>query len=302
MLRFPERLALLFLLAAATPATAENLLANPHFDGSLAGWTAAPGAAWSSADVAGSAGSGSASGSNSSPEGDLAVLQVSQCVPVTSGDIYDVGVRVLVADGQSRTGSAPVVVQWYDEEGCAGSPVFTETVGTATIPLTWMTISDSLSAPATSSSAVLALFVDKNEAGGTFAAHFDNASFCSEGSCDEGPVDAPWLTSAEVPDFRFRVRITAGASSFAGAREASCQPDTLCVSGAVPGRPEVFLRVLGPRPNGFLWPTIVRFTPSRVEVEVEQLSSGESKTYVLPAVPPGVDDLPGLQDRTGFQP
>ena len=57
MLRFPERLAVLCLLAVAAPAAAENLLANPHFDGSLAGWTAAPGAAWSTADVAGSAGS-----------------------------------------------------------------------------------------------------------------------------------------------------------------------------------------------------------------------------------------------------
>ncbi|HUF79422.1 MAG TPA: hypothetical protein VMR44_10955, partial [Thermoanaerobaculia bacterium] len=70
----------------------------------------------------------------------------------------------------------------------------------------------------------------------------------------------------------------------------------------LPGRSEVFLRILGPRPNGFLWPTIVRFTPSRVVVDMHQLSSGDTNSYNLPAVPPGLDDLSGLQDRTGFLP
>jgi hypothetical protein len=74
------------------------------------------------------------------------------------------------------------------------------------------------------------------------------------------------------------------------------------VSGALPGRSEAFLRIIGPRPNGFLWPTIVRFTPSRLVVDMIQRSSGASNQYVLPAVPPGTDDLPGLQDRLGFLP
>jgi hypothetical protein len=70
----------------------------------------------------------------------------------------------------------------------------------------------------------------------------------------------------------------------------------------VAGRSEVFLRVIGPRPNGYLWPTIVRFTPSRVEVDVQQISTGITKTYVLPAIPADSDELTGLQDRTGFLP
>jgi hypothetical protein len=78
--------------------------------------------------------------------------------------------------------------------------------------------------------------------------------------------------------------------------------DTVCVSGALPGRSEAFLRILGPRPNGFLWPTIVRFTPSRVVVDMHQLSSDQTNRYTLEAVPTGVDDLSGLQDRTGFLP
>jgi hypothetical protein len=87
-----------------------------------------------------------------------------------------------------------------------------------------------------------------------------------------------------------------------GRREAACLPETACVSGALPGRSEVFLRIVGPRPNGFLWPTIVRFTPSRLVVDIRQLSTNQQRTYELPAVPSGVDDLPGLQDRFGFLP
>lgn len=112
-----------------------------------------------------------------------------------------------------------------------------------------------------------------------------------------------FFSDSEYPDFCFRVTITpAGQSSIPGTQEASCQEDTVCVSGAVPGRSETFIRILGPRPNGFLWPTIVRFTPSAVVVDLHQLSSGDTNTYTLPAVPPGADDLSGLQDRMGFSP
>lgn len=112
-----------------------------------------------------------------------------------------------------------------------------------------------------------------------------------------------FLTTPAFPDFRFRVRITAqGNPTIAGVKENDCVPETLCVSGAVAGRSEVFVRIIGPRPNGYLWPTIVRFTPSRVEVDIEQISTRIVKTYVLPAVPPESDALSGLQDRTGFLP
>ena len=111
-----------------------------------------------------------------------------------------------------------------------------------------------------------------------------------------------FLTTAAFPDFRFRVRIFNASTPIAGNKETDCIPETLCVSGAIPGRSEVFIRIIGPRPNGYLWPTIVRFTPSRVEVDVQQISTGITKTYVLPAVPPESDELSGLQDRTGFLP
>lgn len=118
---------------------------------------------------------------------------------------------------------------------------------------------------------------------------------------DPAPPAGAWLATSRIPDFRFKVRITSGVV-IAGAQEADCVPETLCVSGAVPGRTEVFLRIVGPRPNGFLWPHVAKFTTSQVEVWIEQLSTGDLQYYFLAGPWPGLDDLPGLYDRLGFQP
>lgn len=110
----------------------------------------------------------------------------------------------------------------------------------------------------------------------------------------------PYLESPELPGFRFQARITAGDREFAGAQEADCLAETLCVSGALPGRSELFLRVIGPRPNGFLWTNLVRFTPSRVEVWVEQVATGQVNYYELPELPGSDTELTGLVDKTAF--
>jgi hypothetical protein len=85
-------------------------------------------------------------------------------------------------------------------------------------------------------------------------------------------------------------------------QEAACIEETLCLSAALPGRSEVFLRIVGPKPNGRLWPTIVKFTTSTLEVWVEQVSTGETKYYRIEGAEPGKDDLTGLFDRAGFAP
>jgi ELWxxDGT repeat protein len=120
----------------------------------------------------------------------------------------------------------------------------------------------------------------------------------------EVPDDAVGIVAPEYPGFRFWVRITAGGSGGSiqpARRELLCIPETVCVSGALPGRSELFLRIVGPRPNGFLWPTLVRFSTSRIEVWIEQVSTGALQHYVLDAATPGSDELDGLFDRRGFQ-
>jgi len=122
-------------------------------------------------------------------------------------------------------------------------------------------------------------------------------------ACSQPPLPAgPFLTTSELPGFRFKVRITSGSQVIAGEKQADCVADTLCVNGAVRSRTEVFLRVIGPRFNGFLWPEIIKFSTSQVEVWIEQISTGEVNYYLLPGANPASDDLPGLFDREGFRP
>lgn len=117
------------------------------------------------------------------------------------------------------------------------------------------------------------------------------------------PPPVPPFLSPEYPDFRFWVRIGGDEPEpRIGSPEPLCLPETVCVSGALAGRTEVFLRIAGPKPNGFLWPTLVRFTTSTVEVWIEQVSTGIGRYYRLEGAAPGSDTLDGRFDRTGFPP
>ncbi|HUF79368.1 MAG TPA: trypsin-like serine protease [Thermoanaerobaculia bacterium] len=113
------------------------------------------------------------------------------------------------------------------------------------------------------------------------------------------PPEGPWLSSPGLPGFEAQVRF---GGTTPGAREPGCIAETLCTSGALAGRPELFLKVIGPRPNGYLWAQISRFTPSQVEVWLRQLANGQVNYYELVAVGPGSDDVSGLQDREAFSP
>lgn len=123
------------------------------------------------------------------------------------------------------------------------------------------------------------------------------------GGGSQPPPPGPWLTTGEQPGFDFKVRVTpAGGAPILGNRETRCISETLCASGALPGRPEVFVKVIGPRPNGFLWVQISRFTPSQVEVWVRQVSTGDVRYYRLAPVAAASDDVSGAQDRRAFSP
>ena len=122
-----------------------------------------------------------------------------------------------------------------------------------------------------------------------------------KGFVPEPPAGA-WLETPELPGFRFKVRVTAGGGEIPTRQEADCLPETLCISGAVPGRSELFMRIVGPKPNGFLQPNLVKFSTSQIEAWVEQLSSGQLNYYELDPVTPGSSDLTGFFDRTGFEP
>lgn len=116
-------------------------------------------------------------------------------------------------------------------------------------------------------------------------------------------VRADWWRHLEYPGFRFQIEIVSGgAEPIMGTPMTSCIGETVCVSGAIPGRAEVFTRIIGPRGNGKLWPTLVKFTTSEVIIRIEQIATGVTRTYRLAGARPGVDELPGKFDREGFDP
>ncbi len=120
---------------------------------------------------------------------------------------------------------------------------------------------------------------------------------------EPSPPGDPPLTSPQLPGFRVWVQFSQpGGGALPGRAEVGCIPETLCVSGALSGRSEVFVRVVGPKPNGRLWPTLVKFSTSTVEVWIEQMTTGIVRYYRLEGATPGSSDLPGLFDRTGFPP
>lgn len=119
-----------------------------------------------------------------------------------------------------------------------------------------------------------------------------------DGGAPEPPA-GPWLSAATLPGYEAKIRFN---DVTVGKKEADCIAQTLCVSGAVAGRQETFIRVIRPRPNGFLWIQISRFTPSKVTIWLRQKSTGKINYYVLAAVPASVDNISGILDRGGFRP
>ncbi len=116
---------------------------------------------------------------------------------------------------------------------------------------------------------------------------------------DPPPPSAPALTTSEYPNFRFWVRI---GDTRLGTTVSGCLPETVCVAGSIPTRAEVFVRIVGPKSNGYLWPNIVKFNTTKTEVWIQQISTGTIQYYQLPALPIDSATLPGVVDKTGFLP
>jgi hypothetical protein len=121
---------------------------------------------------------------------------------------------------------------------------------------------------------------------------------------ESGPPSAPFaIEGSELPDFRVWVRFTPQASLPSwGTRLEPCLAQAVCAAGSLPARAEVIVRVIGPKPNGFLWPQIVRFTTDQVEVWVQRKATGDTRYYLLPAGDPASETLTGRFDRHGFRP
>lgn len=306
----PTRAAFLLLgaLVSALPARSAELLTNPGFDGGAAGWDLFAEAGryegrWQAVDAGGDVGSGSILLEHHGDLVDVSYSGALQCVPVDPGATYDVAATLRLPPGQPVTGSVRVVVYWSSGSDCTG---FLSGV-TALLhdaPGGWVPLAASVVAPAGAHSARVRLNIHNTTGGATLVGHVDDVSF-DDGSvaADPTPPYGSWLRDDDLAGFEAQVRITpVGGASIQGSREPACIPEAICARGALAGRPEIFLKVIGPRPNGFLWAQLARFTPSQVEVWLRRIGSGAVNYYLLP--PTQVDDpsLPGIEDREAFVP
>jgi hypothetical protein len=133
-----------------------------------------------------------------------------------------------------------------------------------------------------------------------FIDHPEWAGCVFEGDCSQ---DGGWFEDPDFPGFRFRVEITPPADMvISGAPEGDCFSEAVCVSGALPGRNELFMRIIGPRANGFLHVNLIRFTDSQVDVWIEQTNTQAMQHYTLEAVRRPATELGGLVDREAFVP
>ena len=305
--RAVRALAVLIALLLATPAAfAANLLVNPGFDGGTAGWNlySEPGShstQWRSEDATGDAGSGSLRIQHLGNDQSASTGAI-QCFAVEGGTSYAVKGRLRVLAGQTAVGSARLLLYWYGSPGCnTALPGGDQPIELAT-PGDWSLLEASVTAPIGAVSASLRLIVWNSSVGHTLVVDFDDLVVTDGGAEGPSPPYGTWISTTSMLGFEAQVRITDGTTLRPGAKESDCIAETLCASGAVPGRPEVFIKVIGPRPNGYLWVQLVRFTPSKVEIWLRQRSSWTVNYYVVAAAVPGAGALPGIEDREAFLP
>ncbi|HEV7667198.1 MAG TPA: hypothetical protein VGS22_01660 [Thermoanaerobaculia bacterium] len=116
---------------------------------------------------------------------------------------------------------------------------------------------------------------------------------------DPDPPAGSWLTTTALPGYQFKSRIDGNRNA---TQVNDCVPETICLAGAIANRTEAFVRIIGPRQNGFLWPEVIRFTVAQVELWVQKTTGGPINYYRLPGVSQNSDVLNGIVDREGFLP
>jgi hypothetical protein len=112
------------------------------------------------------------------------------------------------------------------------------------------------------------------------------------------PPSSNWLTTPNIPGFRFQARL-AGAPLL---KANACPAQTICFAKTAPGVPEIVARILPKQANGKRWPVVAKFASPAAGVWVEQTSTHQVRYYELQARAADSPELPGVVDRVGFAP
>jgi len=174
--------AAIVLVSLTSTLRAENLLTNPGFEGSLAGWIveAYPGLAvrWDARDALGDRSSGSALLAFDSVERTTSLGRVYQTIPVTGGAVYAFGAKIRQASNPAGA-TAFVAMFWLAADG---RELYQGDTAVVAIDGAWVTTSARAIAPAEAASVQVRLYI--REVRGT-SVSFDDVFVqrISEASC-----------------------------------------------------------------------------------------------------------------------
>lgn len=286
------------LLLLTVPLAAQNLLSNPGFDSNLSGWTSDYGTllipTWSPVDALGKAGSGSVSARAVFDAGSGVLPSLFQCVPVTAGNEYALGVRVQIPHGQSNTGIAQIRILFFDGANCTGTFISDNNPGTVSSPSPRFTATGTpMSAPSGARSAQVQLLVLKNEPGGFLIANFDDAFFGVTTDC------LPRATVLCLGNGRFSVEafFVATSESNGPAQAVQLTSDTGYFWFFNAENVEMVVKVLnGCGINSRYWVFAGGLTNVAVLMTARDTASGEVNTYENPLGTP----FQPIQDTSAF--
>jgi hypothetical protein len=282
----------------AAPASAQNLLMNPHFDVGVAGWQTAPFSnatlAWDGTrDADGSFTSGSAKAVWQAATVNGFVPALSQCVAVTPGVPYHYGGKAFIPSGQGTTGSAFFLAIPYPEAGCAGIPppsAFNPTPAVTALD-TW---TESTGTIVPFGPSILVSGYMAPDSGGSFQVSYDD--MVVEANPGGGCVaDANTLC---FMDDRFQVRATFDTGNgLAGQAHVVPAGDSGLLWFFSLSNIEAVVKVLdGCALGGHFWFFAGGLTDVEVTITVTDTKTGESKTYHNPR---GTAFAP-IQDTSAF--
>ncbi len=298
-MRIARLAAAALLLAGSTALHADqNLLVNPGFDTSLAGWQVAAtppasSASWDGTrDADGSPASGAGQGQFHSGAVTGLVPLFSQCVPVTLGKTYRLGGEIFIPQGNTSTASAYLVPLFFPTADCSGPPppvTFVHTSPVTTVGQWTRTTGSFLNGYG--GSVIISAYLEPSTPG-TFTADFDDLSF-AESTCT---ADAHTLC---LNGGRFAVTATFDAGSgFAGTANAvPLTGDTGYLWFFDPANVEAIVKVIdGCAVGGHFWVFAGGLTDVRVHLAVTDEQTGTQKTYDNPAHTP----FAPIQDTAAF--
>ncbi|HYQ03181.1 MAG TPA: hypothetical protein VER96_31120 [Polyangiaceae bacterium] len=167
-----------------------TLVKNAGFSTNAADWSAEPlgmSEGWVNSDAADSPHSGSLVVTNlnfksdETAKGGISGGAARQCVPVTSGRIYDLAADLFVPDGQGAgfegltyTSTAALSVFFYEEADCAGRTASNFTSDSVSQTDEWVHVEGTTIAPKEALSMAVRLATFKPFRQNVFEAHFDN--------------------------------------------------------------------------------------------------------------------------------